>query len=205
MTDDAAQPTTRTWAGLAGAAGWLLVATALCWYFGLGGYPFGPLIVIPVLLLPPALLLGRSALESKAIWLFTLVVVVFGLYTFVDSNSPPSRSALNQKLDDMDLPFFEEVERSTEGSSTCRPRCPLAERTWQAPSAATETAMAAAAGALVDAGYIDEGSELFPDGRVPERITLERGNEEVIVEAERRRRSGEATEVFLTIRIVGSR
>ena len=184
---------------------WLVVATAVCWFFGLGGYRFGPLIVIPLLLLPPALLLGRSQVESKALLLFTLMVAVFGLYTFVDNNSPPSKGALNAKLDEFDLPFFEEVERSTSGSSTCRPKCPEAERTWLAPSAAPQTAMAAAAGALADTGYIDDAATLFPDGQVPERMTLRRGNERIVVEAERRRRRGESTQVFLTIRIVGSR
>lgn len=184
---------------------WLVVATAVCWFFGLAGYRYGAVAVIPLLLLPPAVLLGRSAVESKAIWLFALVVVVFGLYTLLDQNSPPSKGSLNATLDEMDLPFFEEVEAKTTGNSMCRPHCPRAERTWLAPSAAPETAMGAAAGALVDAGYIADAQELFPRGQVPERITLRRGKEQVIVEAERKRRSGEATQVLLTIRIVGRR
>ena len=190
---------------LAFAAAWLLLATAASWFFGLGGYGFGPFVVIPLLLLPPALLLGRSSIESKALWLFSLVVFVFVLYTFVDNNSPPSSQALNSALDDFELPFFEEVERSTSGSSMCRPTCPRAERTWLAPSAAPQTAMAAAAGALVKAGYIDDAGEIFPRGQVPERISLQHGNERIEIETERRRRAGKATEVLLTIRIVGSR
>ena len=184
---------------------WLVVATALAWFFGLGGYRYGALAVIPLLLLPPALMLGRAPVESKALWLFTLVVIVFVLYTVVDRGSPPSKGYLNATLDDLNLPFFEEVEGATSGSSTCRPECPQAERTWLTPSATTQTAIAAAAGALVEAGYLDDANELFPRGQIPERVVLRRGNERIEVEAERRRRSGEATQVLLTIRIVGSR
>ena len=189
---------------LALSALWLLLATVLSWFFGLGGYRLGPLVIV-LLLLPPAVFLGRSQVESKAVWLFTLTVLVFVLYTFVDSNSPPSRGVLNATLDQFDLPFFEEVERSTSGSSTCRPKCPQAERIWLTPSVAEDTAMGAAAGALVQAGYVDDANELFPRGEVPERLTLRRGNEEIQVETERRRRAGKAPQVFLKIRLVGSR
>ena len=190
---------------LALSVAWLLLGTAVSWFFGLGGYRAAPLIVIPLLLLLPAILLGRSRVESKALWLFSLTVFVFVLYTFVDKNSPPSPGSLNATLDGFDLPFFDEVERSTSGSSTCRPKCPQVERTWLTPSVAEETAIGAAAGALVQAGYVEDANELFPGGEVPERLTLRRGNEEIRVETERRRRPGEAPQVFLTIRIVGSR
>lgn len=190
---------------IAASAAWLALATAACWYFGLGGYRYGPALVIPLLISIPSLLLARAPLESRTLRLFGLTAIVFALHTFVDSNSPPSKGALDAKLDDFELPFFEEVEARSTGSSTCQPRCPEVERTWLAPSAAPEAAMAAAAGALADAGYIDDAEELFPRGQVPQRVQLTRGNERVVVETDRRRRAGEATQVFLTIRLVGSR
>ena len=177
----------------------------MCWFFGLGGYRYGALVVIPLLLLPPAIVLGRSKTESKALWLFSLMVVVFAVYTVVESNSPPSKGRLNATLDGFALPFFEEVDRSTSGSSTCRPKCPEAERTWLTPSATPETAIGAAAGALAQAGYVEDASSLFPEGRVPEGFTLDRGNEQIVVETESQRRRGNATRVLLKIRIVGRR
>lgn len=190
---------------IAASGAWLVLATAACWYFGLGGYRYGPVAVIPLLFLPPAILLGRAEIESRSLWLFALVVAVFALYTLVERGSPPSKGKIDATLDGFNLPFFDEVSAETSGSSTCRPECPWAERTWLTPSATTHTAIAAAAGALDEAGYVEKAEELFPDGRIPERITLRKGNERIVVEAERRRRSGEATQVLLTIRIVGSR
>lgn len=126
------------------------------YYIGAGGYPYGFLItalVLAVLHAVGAFVLLRGV-PPRGTW--TAVVLLAGLIlssVLVDRASMSS-TALEQRMDDLALPFFDIEAQTERGNPACRPRCAEVERVYLGPNIGIRPAMLAFATQLHREGVV---------------------------------------------------
>lgn len=133
--------------------GWLLLWGIALWYFGVGGYRLGFLWTALILAGGAAGLAWQAVSPEapyRAAWVVAAALVGLTVAATLVDTAPPSKGELASRMDDLSLPFFKEVSETRGGSSTCRPRCPVVERVYDAPDTAPFAATYTVALALVE-------------------------------------------------------
>jgi hypothetical protein len=135
----------------------LLIVTGLLRYFGVGGYRGGfwiCFIALGALALGTFVLAARPDLRSGVSYSIALTLLAATAASWLLAVSPPSSGRLAQRLDAVDLPYYELQSQKASGSSTCRPICPRLRRTYRGPATGARAALINAAVALDAEGLL---------------------------------------------------
>ncbi|MEA3075492.1 MAG: hypothetical protein QOF60_400 [Actinomycetota bacterium] len=143
----------RTLLGLGIGSGWTIGAGLAAWFFGLGGYRSGFLVVGAVL--APGVIAAVVVLpRARVAYGLALALIAFTSTSLVVATSPPSKSELSRRLGRVSIPYYREVSGHSFGTSTCRPACPGVERTYLGPMLGTRAGVLDAAVALDREGLL---------------------------------------------------
>jgi hypothetical protein len=127
----------------AGILGYLVAATLLLGYLGVGGYRAGFLwLALAVPLLGTALtwLAFRGIDTNRALWCVAVAVVGLTAAAKLVDLAPESTARLDQRLDRLALPFYSTVHETRTGHGWCSPQCPRVERVYRVPTTAPRAA-----------------------------------------------------------------
>lgn len=143
--------------------------------FGVGGYRGGFWICLAALVVVPTLTLGtasRSERRSALLYLGASALLAATAASWLVAESPPSAGRLSDRLDALDLPFYEVVDERRTGSSTCRPTCPAVVRTYRGPATGVRAAIVNTAVALDAEGLLGPPGlrRTFTEAPLSERV-----------------------------------
>jgi len=121
---------------LAGLIAYLVIATVVLGYLGVGGYRAGFLWLALAIPLAGTLLawwLLRRQPTNTALWCVAVVLLGITVAAKLVDLAPESTARLDQRFNRLSLPFFKQVRETHTGHGWCRPQCPRVERLYRAP------------------------------------------------------------------------
>lgn len=124
---------------LAGLIVYLVVATVVLGYLGVGGYRAGFLWLALAIPLAGTLVtwrLLRGQHTSTALWCLAVALIGITVAAKLVDLAPGSTARLDQRLDRLALPFFHTVREERSGHGWCSPHCPRVVRVYRAPRTA---------------------------------------------------------------------
>ncbi|MBV8960690.1 MAG: hypothetical protein JO087_18170 [Actinobacteria bacterium] len=154
-------------ARLAGVIVYLVVATIVLGYLGVGGYRAGFLwlaLAIPVVATALAWRVLRNVDTNTALWCVAVALIGITACAKLVDLAPESTARLAQHLDGLNLPFFKTVRETRSGHGWCRPHCPRVERQYTVPRTAPRAAYFTVLLALRQHHLLDV-NERLPDVR----------------------------------------
>jgi len=127
----------------AGVVGYLVAATLVLGYLGVGGYRAGFVwlaLVIPLVATALTWLAFRGIDTNRALWCVAVAVIGITAAAKLVDLAPDSTARLEQRLDHLALPFYKTVSETRSGHGWCAPHCPRVERVYRVPSTAPRAA-----------------------------------------------------------------
>ena len=133
-------------------------------------------------------LLLLHGVERRLVWAAAVVLLGITIAARLVDVAPPSAGTLAARMDDLELPFFKEVDERRTGHSWCSPHCPRVIRTYDAPDTAPFAAVHAVVLALAQ-----QRIEIVPrPGAEHVRVR----HDDVVIDVKARERQGDVTVVI---------
>jgi hypothetical protein len=149
----------------AGIVGYLVAATLVLGYLGVGGYRAGFLwlaLALPVTGGALTLALTRNRDTATVAWCIAAALVGLTAAAKLVDLAPESAPRIDQRLDHLALPFYRTVAEQSSGHGWCRPHCPTVERVYRVPSTGVSATLFTVTLALQRAHLIDAKFSLPP-------------------------------------------
>jgi hypothetical protein len=186
----------------AGILGYLVAATLVLGYLGVGGYRAGFLwlaLAIPVASTFLTWWLLRRRDTNTAVWCIAIVLIGVTAAAKLVDLAPESTARLDQRLGRLALPFYKTVRETRSGHGWCRPHCPRVERVYSAPDTSTT-------GALLQVIVTMSQQGLVPDVR---RVAATRPSREATIPSHRHLAYARAVQrtgfIEVTVRLTATR
>jgi hypothetical protein len=147
---------------LLGVVAYLVIATLVLGYLGVGGYRDGFVWLALALPATASLLtwaLLRSIDTNRLVWCLTVAIVGVTVAAKLVDIAPESAARLDQRLNHLNLPFFTELAERRRGHGWCRPSCPTVTRIYRAPDVGTTATFGEVSAALVLAHLVPRAAD----------------------------------------------
>jgi hypothetical protein len=182
-----------------GVFAYLVVATLVLGYLGVGGYRAG-FVWLALALPAAATLLTWLALQgsdtTRAAWCIAAALLGLTAAAKLVDLAPDSAARIDERLGRLALPFYTPVEEHRSGHGWCRPHCPTVERVYRVPSTGAPATYFTMTLALQRAHLVDPKFALPP--------TLPAGRD-VVLRARRLTFTLRARPSRLTVRVTARR